>query len=242
MKLRLLTALVAVILAAIGAFLVNGYVSAADARAYAGAETFDVLVVTKAVPEGTPVEEMAKSLQVRSLPRSALAAGVLADLAGTTGRVAAIELQPGEQLLESRLVDPASLQPPGTVPLPEGMQEVTIQLGPDRVVGGRVAAGDTVGFFVTIAADEATAPATHLLFHKVLVTSIQGAPVAAAEGESSEAPPVPAGSMLVTLALNAVDSQKVIFAAENGSIWLSNAPQDADETGPTSVSTKELFQ
>ena len=54
-----------------------------------------------------------------------------------------VDLQPGEQLLAGRFARPRALQAPGTVAVPAGLQEVSVQLEPQRAVGGRLAAGDT---------------------------------------------------------------------------------------------------
>ena len=58
-------------------------------------------------------------------------------------------LEPGEQLLASRLVDPSQRVTPGAVQVPDGMQEVTVLLPPESVVGGTLRAGDLVGLYVT---------------------------------------------------------------------------------------------
>ena len=36
---------------------------------------------------------------------------------------------------------------------------------------------------------------------------------------------------MVTLAVTAAKAEKIVFAAENGTIWLSNEPTDAVATG-----------
>jgi pilus assembly protein CpaB len=262
-KIRLLAALAALVLAVVGAALVTVYVQGADARALAGAKAVDVFVVAKAVPANTPAESLPSFLKVQALPATAVAADGLSTLDGTTGTVTAVDLAPGEQLLRSRLVDPSSMVVPGTVPVPVGLQEVTVLLDPQRTVGGRLAAGDTVGIFVSVDVGSTTAtPLTHQLFHTVLITSIQGAPTdAAASGSAgvasagsasasapsststgTQAPAVPAGSMLVTFARTAADVEKIIFAAENESIWLSKEPAGADLFGTRPVTTDGLFQ
>jgi pilus assembly protein CpaB len=109
------------------------------------------------------------------------------------------------------------------------------------VLGGQLTAGDTVGIFASF--DEATTsggPETHLLFHKVLITSIQGAPVAD-EAAAGDAPPVPAGTMLVTFAQPPADAEKTVFAAEFGAIWLSRENADADEGGTRVVTQNGFF-
>ena len=44
---------------------------------------------------------------------------------------------------------------------------------------------------------------------------------------------------MVTLAVTAADAEKVVYAAEHGTIWLSNEPTDAVATGTSSRHRKE---
>lgn len=231
MKVRVIAAVLAAFLAVVGSVLVSGYVRTADARALEGTETKEVFVVQNEVRTEMPVEELAEHLRKETLPVSALAEDAVTDLAEFEGRVTAVELRPGEQLLGSRLVTLNSLQEPGRVAVPKGLQEVTVQLSADRVVGGQVKAGNFVGVFASFDQGPGDKPATEMVFHRVLVTSVQGAPLAAETGGEEEAtpgaPPVPEGAMLVTLAQDAADAEKTVFAAEFGRLWLSNQPDDA---------------
>ena len=238
MKVRLLSTLAALILAVIGAVLIASYVQGANQRAYAGAATRDVLIVDKPVAAGTPAKDLAGSLQTKSIPASAVAQGALSNLDSTSDTVTAVNLVPGEQLLRSRLVSPATLQAPGTVSLPQGMQEVSVQLSPDRMAGGRITAGDAVGIFISFPASGSTPAMTHLVFQKVLVTAVQGAPAQATTnkpGSTDTGAAAPTGSELVTFALSAADAEKVVFSAQYGSIWLSKEPAGADESGTGNV-------
>lgn len=244
MKTRLIGGVAAFLLAISGTVAVTSYVQGADQRALKGAALMNVYVVDKNVPAKTPAADLTKYVKAASVPASAVAPGAVTDLGTLTGRVTAAPLLPGEQLLEGRMVDPASLLVPGTAPVPEGMQEITIQLGPDRVVGGQLAAGDTVGVYVSFTEGAGhDGPTTHLTFQKVLVTAVQGAPVEAtgkAGATTAPGPPVPAGAMLITLARPAPDAEKIVFAAEFGTLWLSKEPATATEGG-TSVITKGGF-
>lgn len=241
MKIRLLSALAALILALIGAVLIASYVQGADQRALAGTKTRQVLVVDKPVTAGTPVSELAASLQVKAIPIAAIADGAMTSLANASNTVTAVNLVPGEQLLRSRLVNPNTLQSPGTVPAPKGLQEVTVQLGPDRTVGARIKAGDTVGIFISFASSGTTPAMTHLVFQKVLVTNVQGAPVQPTSGSNSTAA-APTGSMLITFAVSAANAEKIIFSAQNGSIWLSSEPASAAESSTSGATQDNIFQ
>ncbi|MGO4804133.1 RcpC/CpaB family pilus assembly protein [Arthrobacter sp. 2MCAF15] len=169
------------------------------------------------------------------------------------GKVAAIELLPGEALLGARLADPATLSAPGSVAVPKGMQEISVQLEAQRVVGGRIAAGDTVGIVVLFdkgaLKDAPDVETGQEVFHKVLVTSVQRsvAKTAGATGTSTDAAEqanteLPTGQLLVTFARNDADATKIAFGAHFGSLWLTKEPATATEGAPLVVKKPELFR
>jgi pilus assembly protein CpaB len=232
MKSRLVAGAAALVAAIIGVVLVISYAGGADARAQAGMQPTDVLVVTKPVPAGTTADQLTGFVQLKTLPASAIASTALHSLDGTSGKVVSTALQPGEQLLSDRLVAPNSLTAPGTVPVPAGLQEVSFQLGPDRAVGGRIQAGDVVGIFLSF--DHGALPSggpesTQLTFHTVLITSVEGgqAPSSDNSGKPATAP------LLITAAVTDAQATKIVFAAQFGTIWLSKEQQNAQ--GPTTT-------
>jgi pilus assembly protein CpaB len=144
---RLLAAIAALVLLVAGTLVLLAYVQGADARALAGTRTVDVLVVDQLIPEGTSGDELTEFVTTETLPAKAALDGRVTDLSDLSGRVATVDLQVGEQLLKSRFARPDSLQAPGTVPVPDGLQEISVLLEPQRVIGTRLAAGDTVGVY-----------------------------------------------------------------------------------------------
>jgi pilus assembly protein CpaB len=238
---RLIAALAALILAATGTVVLLAYVRGADARALAGTRTVDVLVVDRPVPEGTPAEELAELVRTERLPAKAAVPGVVTDLEELAGRVATVDLQPGEQLLAARFAAPEDLSVPGTVPAPEGAAEVSLLLEPQRAVGGRLAAGDTVGVHVSL-----PDPSTHVLLHRVLVTQVQGAPVAVADGEgtdtASSGGAAPSASLMVTLGLRPEAAEAVVFGMEHGTVWLSLEPEGVDTNGTEVLTPANVYE
>ena len=154
MKTRIIGAIVALVLAGVGAFVLFNYVTAADARAAEGAELARVYVVTEAIPDGTPGESVRDYIEVDQMPSRNVADGVVSNLDDLAGLVASAEILPGEQLLEARWVDPAELAAAGDVAVPAGMHLVSFTLPADRVVGGQVRAGHTIGLVGTVDPDE----------------------------------------------------------------------------------------
>src|SRR3954468_3723857 len=241
MKRPLLAAAAALVLALLGALVLLAYARGADQRALAGLSTVQVLVVAQPVPEGTPADDLAPLVRTEQIPALAAVPGRVTDLADLDGQVAVVDLQPGEQLLSARFAAPESLQAPGTVAAPAGTEEVSVLLDPQRAVGGRLAAGDTVGVLLSL--DDAT----HAVLHRVLVTQVQGAPAPATTAEDGEvdtasaAGAAPTASVMVTLALTAEQAEGVVFGAEHGTLWLSLETDGADLDGTEVITPDNVY-
>ena len=110
MKSRMLAGVSAVVLAIIGAVLIVTYAQGADQRAMKDMDPSGVLVVTKAVPAGSSIDIVQASVAVQQVPATAVAKTALKNLDDSAGKVAAVDLVPGEQLLAERLVDPTRRQ------------------------------------------------------------------------------------------------------------------------------------
>jgi len=250
LKSRLLAGLAAAVLAIVGAILVVSYAQGADSRAVQDLEPVTVMVVQKAVPAGTPVATLQAFVTSQELPGKAVSKTALKNLDGLAGKVTAVNLLPGEQLVAERLVEPEALKTSGSVEVPKGLQEVSFQLEPQRVVGGRIAPGDHVGIFINLKGGGLEAKpekeTSQLTVHKVLVTSVQRAPVASPSpapsasgaGAPAEDTSLPTGSLLLTVAVNDVDATKIVYAAEFEKLWLSKEPLDATDSGRPGIITK----
>lgn len=245
----------AIFLVALGTVALVQYVSTAEDRALAGEELVEVLVVDAPVPAGTSANELQEFVRLESVPVKVRAAGALAGVGDAEGMVVKVDLVEGEQLTESRLVASEEFNQlmartgrgGGTVSVPEGLLEVTVPLDPIRTVGGTVRPGDTVGLIASFTAGAggddpaaASGETSGFIVHKKLVTNVQGAPVEAPTREATAADrtPVPAGTLLVTLAVRAEEAERIVFASSYGDIWLTIEPTDADEAG-TAVQTRD---
>ena len=244
MRRRLLAAFAALVLLVAGTLVLLAYVRGADARALAGTRTVEVLVVDELIPQGTPGSELADLVRTEVLPAKAALQGRVTDLSSLAGRVSTVDLQPGEQLLASRFEDPDDLQAAGTVAVPEGLQEVSVLLEPQRAVGGRLAAGDTVGVLVSLKFEDGTS-ASHAVLHDVLVTQVQGAPAPPdPDGETETASAgaaAPSASLMVTLAVSAAQAEAVVFGIEHGTLWLTLEPNGADISGTDVITQGNIY-
>ncbi len=254
MKSRLIGGVAALLLAVVGTALLVLYVKGADARALQGAEPVEVLVVQEQVPAGTPVNELTEFLQAEAIPKSVVPEDSLTTLDGQDGKITAADLMPGEQLLAARLVAPEQFSP-GTVPVPEGLEEVTILLAPERMLAGRLKAGDSVGLYISGKLEEEAPPIdrlpgemvgfkqrTNLNLQNVLVTAVQQAAPQTEDSQNGEGVAMPNGSAFVTFALNDMNAGRVIFGAEFGSIWLTKETDTSEEADPPVITTPEVVK
>lgn len=234
----------AVLLASVGTFTLLAWVKSAEDRALAGERVVNVLVVQEDISEGTRAEDLETRIAVERVSAKVKAAGSVDDVADLEGKVAAVDLVAGEQVLATRFVEPAVLARQTSVEVPDGLQEVTVKLEPQRAVGGNVRPGDTVGLVASFEPFEAvdgsgtkTPNETHMVMHKILVTRVQAAPTTATpssdaeEEEGDRLDPVPGGDLLVTFAVDAPSVERIVFAQEFGFVWLTAEPDTATEDG-----------
>ena len=250
MKSRLIAGAVAVVLAAAGTVMVLSYVRGADARALSGLDAVVVLVAEAPIAAGTPGTDLASLVVSKELPANAVLPNRVTSLDQLTGDEALIALEPGEQLLSSKFGPPVTTDVKELV-IPPEFQQVTVLLELQRALGGEIVPGDTVGMFLSIT----DLKQTHLTAHKVLVTRVQRATSAnappsptatsgagasgteAATPATATAAPSPTSlteGLLITVATTAAIAEKIVFAAEFGTIWLSDEPATAVED-PTQV-------
>jgi pilus assembly protein CpaB len=248
----------AIVVAALGTAVLVLFVKNAEDRALKGEEVVNVLVVEETIPAGTPVGEIGGSIKLEKVPAKVVNDGAVGDLSALSGLVAAIQLLPGDQLTTARFVTPEQFSPSRSqIQVPTGLLEITIALDPTRTIGGTIGPGDTVAFIGSFTAGttegattgSAVVPPssqkTGLLLHKVLVTNVQGAPLAtvpaSSDGTTGGRVAAPEGSLLVTLAVDAPSAERIAYSAEFGTIYLAREPVDAPEGGTIIQSIDSIF-
>ncbi|MFC4137905.1 MULTISPECIES: Flp pilus assembly protein CpaB [unclassified Microbacterium] len=244
MKTRIIGAVLALVLAIVGAFFLITYVNNANARAQKGAELTEVYVVKTEIPRGTSGEAVKDFVVTDTVPKRNEVPDAVTDLADLDGLLASEKLLPGEQLSAARFVTPEGLAATGEIPVPKGMQKLSFTVPADRAVGGEIKAGDYIGLIGTADPDEpgdqedVLNPQSHFAFHNVLVTRVQGVSKPAKEGESAEQA---AGSkIMLTIALSAPDAERWVWFTEgdneddemgHAQIWLTLENPDTDNSG-----------
>jgi pilus assembly protein CpaB len=237
---------VALLLATIGTLAIVAYVHGADSRALDKQKVVSVLVVQKTVSAGTPAEQLGDRVKLESVVQQVVAQGAVTKVKELKGLVASATLVPGEQLVRGRFVNASTYRATGSgVDIPSDLLQTTIALDPERALGGVLTPGTKVAVTASFEDKSNVHAESHMILHQVLVTNVQmralnnpsssnnSSSNTSNTSNSSGVKPgdAPSGQLLVTLALDAPSSERVIFAAERGSLWLSNEPSGAPTAG-----------
>lgn len=248
---RVLTAVVAVVLALLAGVLAWQYLSDADERAEEDAELVDVLVAVEDIPVGTSGATVLQDdligeerVPQRAVPVDALLPGdeeTIAEL------VAAGPIGAGQFIVTSSFRSAAIVSGlAGT--LEDGQQAISFQVDDTRAVGGFVSPGDSVNIVLNLDIESLTGGVAAVNTTAFLLPGIEVLAVGdttavqtrqTGEGET-ERRDIPAG--IITVRVDARQALQIAHAQQNGSIFLSLNPRDSDpETSPEIVEAVNLF-
>lgn len=261
---RIIGAIVAVILVVVGGLAIFLYVQNADVRAAQGQKLESVYIVQTPIPKGTSGASIQNQVKIEQLPASAIQPGIVTNLSTLENKVANTDLLQGDQLVMARFSSPEELAAGGTVPVPKGMQEVTIALAAPQMVGGQVKAGDHVGIVytgvdgrtnTTNTGAQNSGEVTQFLYQQVLVTDVifgvaatqtSTAPNSNSGSNSNGSTAQTAGTLMVTFAVTALQASKIIFAAQHGgnnssTLWLT-LQNSGTTAGAPQIGSGNIFQ
>lgn len=250
---KMLAGIGALLLAIVSTAALVKYVKGAEKRAVAGEELTEVLVVKSNIKAGTSSADLAQLVTAEQVQVKVKAEDAVTNFAQIDGLVTSVDLVKGEQLLTTRFVNPGSFQGARSVSvlLPEGANEVTFKLAPERAVGGQLRPGDLVSVVASFESfdNETVNPDTgeikqlaktpntsHILLNKVVVVRIQFPDNANTSSKEKNGVSVaPTQDLLVTLAVDQPSLEQAVFAAEFGKVWLSYEPKSAIDSANAQV-------
>ncbi|HEX4903761.1 MAG TPA: RcpC/CpaB family pilus assembly protein [Acidimicrobiales bacterium] len=261
MNKKVVGVIAAVVMAIVGTGALVLFVQGAEDRALEGEELVTVLTAEATIPAGTPAEQLDGLVSEERIPTKIAPEGVVSDLVSLAGLVTAVDLVPGETLLANRFVDPDNFtaRRTGSVEVPEGLLEVTLAMSQEQFIGGLPVPGDTVAVvalgdrneFINPANDplaaapvdpanpaagtQSTLQVAKIILQQALVTNVQGNPLPAQTAEAATDPTQrvapAAGSLLVTLAMEGPDVERLIYArgaqSLNASLHMARHSGDA---------------
>jgi len=216
---RLLILIIAAVVAAATAWATFSYVSAADQRAFDGAQLVQVLMVKKDIPKGFPGERALDEgyIAKAGIPRKFYPAKAVVDAQTLRGKVALAPLSAGLPVVDGSFVEP----------------RVALSVSDVQGVARLVVPGDRVNIMLTTADDtDPKGKRTQFVLQGVEVLAVGNATVlqpgeqapAQAEGQAGKAPTTQSG--LMTFSVPALDAERVVTASQLGEIHLTLVPPD----------------
>ena len=216
---------VALVLAAAATVAVFQYVRGVEDEAVAGEDMVQVIVSKQDIPSGTDLTPLLTQgvFTTQAFPSDTVLEGAVTSLSQLEGNQTASSILAGEQVSVARLRG-ENQTGGGMLGIPDGHEALTILLDGPRAAGGFLRQGDHVTVYATFAAPREQ---TIVLVPDAVVLRTPST-AATAGGE--------AGGQ-VTLALTPVDSQRLVFSQERGTIWLGLLPpgEDGEARGPISA-------
>jgi pilus assembly protein CpaB len=270
-KRRIIGIVTAMLLAIIGTVALVGYVQSAKDKAVAEEALVDVYVVDKLVPKGAEAATIKSSVSLEQVPARLKQSGAVTDLAAVGENVAATDLQPGDQLLTARLIPKdkvseevtdkvqismlleaeravgGALQKGDLVGVYLSFDPFTVdEAGQSSTTTPTTAPATTDSTSTTTDTEKKTPNVTRLEFQHVLVTNVQtiDTPVSTDSKNTTDTAvveQVTGSKYVVTLALSPEQSERFVFAAEFGHVWLSNEPASVSDDGTRLVTLGNVY-
>lgn len=237
MRSRGLVIAVAFLLAMSATLVVYLYMRGVEQRTTSG-QMVAVVVSSEDIPAGTQLDELVAEglFSTVRVPEDAVVRGAVVDIKELHGRETSAPILAGEQISTTRLQGSEQL-PGGNLGIPQGYQALTLPLDSPRIAGGAIQPGDHVtlyGTFTNVASSKGNSPAATV----TLVPDVEVLDVTTTEvtGETSQT------TEMVTLALKARDAQKVVFAQEQGAVWMTLLPPNEKGSNSGTTTAAELVR
>lgn len=236
MRTKVLILVLALVLGVVAAVSAAKHIDGARARVAAQDEPVEVLVAQQDLPAGMSGEELIdrELLGLQSIPRRYISGGAISATIAIEGKILTVPLAKGEQVTESRFSLPSAAGLSFAVP--EDFVAVSLPNTAERGVAGLVRPGDSVIVYATFEPGTGLENAvTKLILRKARVLAVGASTTTLASTTSDEEEggtqsltgratrgtsdtDVPG---TVTLALSPADAEKLVFAQENGRVWLA---------------------
>jgi pilus assembly protein CpaB len=237
----------AVVVAALGAALVFLYAQSAEDRAQEQFETVTVLVATQQIESG---EDIDAALTAGKITRQDVTVG--SRLPGSTdqaeafkGQVALTTIYPGEQLLPAKFGVATEVEAVSTLPIPDGLQAISVDLGDPQRVAGFVNPGAEVTVY-WYGVDGRTGRSVARILHERVLVLGTGSTTQVATTTTTD----PTGAetveqlprTLLTFALTQKEVERTIFAMRNGELVLGLVNDKSEVGAGRGVDLLSLFR
>ena len=236
MQSRVLAILVAVVLAMVATAALVVYVNGADRRAISGQQPRLVWVAAEAISAGTSGQTARNTGKIKqvAVPNRNVVAGAVVSMAQIEKRYAAVDIETGEQLIQKRWVGAEDVAGGRLLQIEPGHQALAIEMDLVRQVAGFVTPGDKVSLVLSMkrpGPGGGDLERSQFLLQNVQVLAVGATALAnaAAQGGGSRVNQGRGEVAAVTLSIPETDVERVVYAAEHGSIYMTLLAPEAKD-------------
>ncbi len=229
MKTRTVILIISVVLGFLAVAGIFSYIKALQTNIEKEAEKVEVIVAKENLKKNSFAKELFEQglLEKREIPKKYVAEGALRDFSAIEGKVLTVDVSKGQQITNSILS--TTVTAGIAFQVPKGFRAIAIEVNDITGVSGKIRSGDWVDVIASfkqgaVAGAEAK---TKIILQKVMV--VEGFPEETGfaktggvfdENRKTDTPV----RRTIILALSPVDVEKLVFAAENGKVWLTLRP------------------
>ena len=232
MQSRVLAVLVSVVLAMVATAALVVYVNGADRRALSGQQPRLVWVAAKPIAAGTSGQTARNTGMIKQVevPSRNVVDGAVISMTQIQNRFAAVDIVAGEQLLQKRWVGAEDVAGGRLLQIQPHYQALAIEMDLVKQVAGFVTPGDKVSLVLSMKrpGPGGDLDRSQFLLQNVQVLAVGSTALANAAAQGGRVNQGKAQVAAVTLAVPENMVERVVYAAENGSIYMTLLPPDAE--------------
>lgn len=254
---RAIAVSVAVLLAAVATFALVSYVRGVEAEVAEANESVQAYVAKDVIAQGTTGEDAVSSGLIVSedIPRRLLAEGAVSSLDQISGRVASADVLPGEQIIAGRFVVPDDLSSE-LLNIPENRQAMSIEVDVPSGVSQFIQRGSRVSLIAELSVSNGSsdAPAagqpaanqqqnvrSKYLLQNLEVLAVGQRLVTTTTGEGEDQVEQTQDRVLLTLAVNPEEAEKLTLAIFEGRVYFTLLPPDQEPVETSGQTLDTIF-
>ncbi len=237
---RTFAIVVAIVLAIVATVALVSYIRGIEQEAMRDVEPVEVFVAREDIPQGMSAEAASEEglIERETAPRNLVPEGAIGSLDEIQGRVATTTIFEGEVISRGRFGAAGEVR--AMLPIPEDRQAMSFEVGIPPGVAGLISPGDTISVVAELEAEtpevdpdeeEEVEPAVgdirvQFLVQNAFVVSVGRRVVQTEDGQATDEVQRDPNVVLVTVAVEPEDAEKLTYGILNGTLWLTLLPDD----------------
>jgi pilus assembly protein CpaB len=246
MSRRTIALVVAIVLAAVATVALVSYITSVKNKEIGKGQAVQVFVAKENIPAGTSGDDIISRglIQQQTVPKVVVASGAIGSLSDIQGKVAAVNILQGEQIVLPRFVAPGQATQGGQlIAIPKGFQAISIEVSTVPGVSGFVQVGDRVSILaqLTIPTGTSPGPKVQFLLQNIQVLQIGRRVITQVNGQNQASTQNTGNSIDFTLAVSPTQAEKIAFANFQGELYFTLVPPNAPGAKTNGRTIKNAF-